>query len=125
MQYKFSDGSQQTMPRRGGPGGYPAVHISVPQGGKIIGLFGGVANFTYPGREWYGPVISQLRMLVLDAGMELQIYGPYGTAEHIASSTFAVYGDIKSIFGYHRQYLDGLGAFYVPWGACGSPCAVN
>ena len=109
------------MPRRGGPGG-SATHISVPQGGKIIGLFGGVNNFTY--RGWYGPVISQLRILVLDAGLELQIYGPYGF-HHADSGTFAVYGDIKSIFGYHREHLDGLGAFYEPWGACGSPCAVN
>ena len=36
------------------------------------------------------------------------------------SSTLSVYGDIKSIFEYHRDYLDGLGVFYVPWGVCGS-----
>ena len=120
MQYNFSDGNLQTMPRRGGPGGHLGAHISVPQGGKVIGLFGGVGN-----RGGYGLVISHLRILVLDAGEELQIYGPFGSKLYTNPSTFAVYGDIKSIFGYHRHYLDGLGAFYVPWGACGSPCAVN
>ena len=31
------------------------------------------------------------------------------------TSTFAVYGDIKSLFRYHRQYLEGLGAYYESW----------
>ena len=117
--YNFSDGRLQTMPRRGGTGGVQ-THIAIPQGGKIMGVFGGVSN-----RAGYGLVISQLRILALDAGEQLQIYGPYGSRLLTDPSTFAVYGDIKSIFGYYRRFLDGLGFYYEPWGVCGSPCAVN
>ena len=114
--YKFSDGNYATKPLRGGGGG-GAAHIAVPQGGKIMGIFGGITNA--PG---YGLVITQLRILVLDSADNLEIYGPFGSALHAQSGTFAVYGDIKSLFGYHRHYLDGIGVYYEPWGACGSPC---
>jgi hypothetical protein len=117
VHYNFSDGHSQTMARRGGSGG-TFTHITVPQGGKIIGIFGGITTFGE-----YGTVITQLRLLIVDGEDSLQIYGPYGTKLHDGASTFAVYGDIKSMFGYHRQYLDGLGVYYVPWGICGSPCA--
>jgi hypothetical protein len=116
VQYNYSDGSQQMAPLRGARGGQ-SIHISVPQNGKVVGLFGGIARITY------GLVISQLRILVMDDEGRLQIYGPFGTQLHIDPSTFAVHGDIKSLFGYHRHYLDGLGVFYEPWGECGSPCA--
>ena len=118
MRYKFSDGHLQTMPNRGGGGG-TGVHISVPQGGKIIGIFGGLTTYTHIN---YGTVLTQLWILIMDSDYTLEIYGPYGSYVHQGSSTFAVYGDIKSIFGYHRQYLDGLGVYYEPWGICGSPC---
>ena len=116
VRYNFSDGHLETMPRRGG-GIDTVVHITVPQGGKIIGIFGGITPLAT-----YGTVLTQLRILIFDSDDTLQIYGPYGSYVHQGSSTFAVYGDIKSIFGYHRQYLDGLGVYYEPWGVCGSPC---
>ena len=82
-----------------------------------MGVFGGVWGLEEL-------VITQLRILVLDAGQRPLIYGPYGS--HTATtSTFVVIGDIKSIFGYYRAYLDGLGFFYVPWGVCGGPCTPN
>ena len=67
----------------------------------------------------YGTVIAQLRIVILDDEDNLQIYGPYGTELYDGASTFTMY---KSMFGYHREYWDGLGVFYVPWGACGSSC---
>ena len=116
VQYNFTGGDEQKMPRRGGPGGR-ATHISIPQGGKIVGIVGGIANDLN-----YGSVITQLRILVLNAGGQPLIYGPYGTHSATAASTFIVLGDIKSIFGYHRHFLDGLGFFYVPLGGCESLC---
>ena len=113
----------QTKPRRGGGGGGTATHIRIPQDGKIMGVFGGVSNFTPD--SYYGLVITQLRILVLDAGQQPLIYGPYGSDAATTASTFAVIGDIKSIFGYYRAYLDGLGFFYVPWGVCGGLCTLN
>ena len=109
------------MSNRGGTGGRVS-HISIPQGGKIMGLSGGI---TYVTGGNYGIVITQLRILVLDAEEHLQIYGPFGSGFDRSPGTFAVYGDIKSIFGYHGIHLNGLGVFYEPWGVCGSPCAVN
>ena len=117
VQYNFSDGRLQTMPNRGGDGGHRFTHISVPQGGKIMGIFGGITT-----RTSYGTVITQLRILVLDNEEHLQIYGPFGSVMSNGASTFAVYGNIKSIFGYHSEYINGLGVFYEPWGVCGSPC---
>lgn len=117
VRYKFPNGDIATSPLRGGATG-AGSHVSIPEGGKVIGLFGGVTN-----RPSYGLVISQLRILVLDGEQHLQIYGPFGSALYDRSGTFAVYGNIKSIFGYHRHYLDGLGVYYEPWGVCGSPCA--
>ena len=121
VRYRFSDGRLQTMPRRGGTGG-GISHVSIPQGGKIMGLSGGI---TYLTGDNYGTVITQLRILVLDAEEHLQIYGPFGSGFELLPGTFAVYGDIRSIFGYNGIYLNGLGVFYEPWGLCGSPCAVN
>jgi hypothetical protein len=119
VRYGFPDGRQQTTPLRGGTGG-DLTHISIPEGGKVVGIFGGIADG--PG---YGLLISQLRIVVMDGEQQLQIHGPFGSFLHRNPRTFAVYGDIKSFCGYHRFYLDGLGAFYEPWGECGSPCAAN
>ena len=47
--------------------------------------------------------------------IRIHVYGPYGTQMNAGSSTFAVYGDIKSLFEYHRQYLEGLGAYHESW----------
>ena len=116
MRYKFSDGRSQTMPNRGGSGG-GLTHITVPQCGKIIGILGGITESIY-----MYTVITQLRVLILDCGENLQIYGPYGSQFQNGASTFAVYGDIKSLFGYHGHHLNGLGVYYEPWGICGSPC---
>ena len=116
VKYRFPNGEYHTQARRGGATG-TLEHVGIPEGGKIIGLFGGTTN-----RANYGLVISQLRILVLTAEENIQIYGPFGRDLYAGSGTFAVYGDIKSIFGYHRHFLDGLGAFYEPWGVCGSPC---
>jgi hypothetical protein len=119
LQYNFSDGSQQTTPLRGGTTG-KLVHINIPQGGIIAGLFGGIAS-----KPEYGLVITQLRILVLDDEERLQIYGPFGYRLFADASTFAVYGNIKSIFGYHRRFLDGVGVFYEAVGACGIPCTAE
>ena len=116
MQYRLPDGRSELMPRRGGEtGGSNDIHL--PQDGKIIGITGGVTS--YYGR---GTVITQLRVVILDGKNNIHIYGPYGTLMNAGSSTFAVYGDIKSLFGYHRDYLEGLGAYYESWGDCDSPC---
>ena len=115
IKYNFSDSHQETRALRGGEGG-GLTHISIPHDGKVIGLFGGIYN-----SEGYGLCVTHLRILVLDGNYELQIYGPFGSGIN-HPSTFAVYGDIKSIFGYHGAYLNGIGVFYEPWGACGSPC---
>ena len=114
--YRLPDGQSKPMPRRGGATG-GANDINVPQDGKIIGITGGVTS--YYGR---GTVITQLRVVILDGKNNVHIYGPYGTLMNAGSSTFAVYGDIKSLFGYHRKYLEGLGAYYESWGDCDSPC---
>ena len=114
--YRFPDGQQQVMPRRGGPGGNK-VHISVPQGGKVIGFFGGLSISGF-----YGEGITQLRVLVLDSTQKLFVYGPYGLASFANGGSFAVIGDIKSIYGYYGEFYNGLGVYYEPWGGCGSPC---
>ena len=121
VQYNLSDGHLQMMSLRGGATG-KLSRVSVPQGGKIIGVTGGIMNWT---PAHYGPVITQLRILVLDAENNLQVYGPFGRHLDNSLGTFAVYGDIKSVFGNHGRYLNGLGVYYEPWGACGGPCAVN
>jgi hypothetical protein len=84
-----------------------------------MSIFGGVGNYLN------NIVITQLRILVLDGGQQPLIYGPYGSDPATTASTFVVIGDIKSIFGYYREYLDGLGFFYVPWGVCGGLCTLN
>ena len=116
VRYRFPDGHSDTRPRRGGNGGV-LTHIAVPQGGKVIGITGGVTSY-----NTYGRVITQLRVVALNSNNNLQIYGPYGTEMYDDSYTFAVYGDIKSILGYHRAYLDGLGVYYESWGTCTTPC---
>ena len=117
VRYRFSNGHLQTMPRRGGGGG-GLTHVGIPQGGKVIGLFGGITTL-----NTYGVVITQLRIIVLDAEETVHIYGPFGSGFDQSPGTFAVYGDIKSIFGYHGSYLNGLGVYYEPWGDCAGPCA--
>ena len=125
VRYNFSDGSQETMPHQGGGGPAGVIHIAVPRGGKVIGITGGIANGAFGGLT-----ISHLRILVLDAEQQIRIYGPFGSWLSNNPGTFAVYGNIKSFFGYYRQhqnkqYISGLGVFYEPWGVCGSPCAVK
>ena len=121
VQYQLSNGDLQMMPHHGGPGGDLNVHISVPQKSKVMGIFGVIWSHGF-----YGTVIKQLRILVLDGNDHLQIYGPFGSEieEHQRQSTktFAVYGEIKSLFGYYAKHLNGLGAYYEPWGDCLSPC---
>ena len=120
VRYNFSNGLQQSKPLRGGNGG-ELSHIHIPRGGKLIGLFGGITNFT--GYNYYKTVITQLRLLVLDAEANLQIYGPFGSQFYLSPSTFAVYGgQIMSIFGYHGRFLHGIGVYYKPWGACSTTC---
>ena len=119
IQYNVTNGNQELKPLRGGSGG-GLTHVAIPDGGKIIGIFGGITENT---NTDYGVVITQLRILVLDENENLQIYGPFGTVFYDNPGTFAVYGDIKSIFGYHGHFLNGLGVYYEPWGVCGSPCA--
>ena len=112
LKYTLPNGNSFTPPLRGGTGGGLA-HISIPDGGKLIGLFGGVRNL-----QGYGLVITQLRILVSDAAGNVALHGPFGTDFYDGVSTFSVFGDIKSIFGNYRQYLDGLGVFFEPLGVC-------
>jgi hypothetical protein len=104
------------MPMRGGTGG-GLTRVIVPQAGKIIGITGGITSY-----YGYSAVITQLRIVVLDSNNNVQIYGPYGTEVNNGASSFAVYGDIKSLFGYSGSLLNGLGVYYESWGACTSPC---
>ena len=115
VKYRFSDGHSEIMPRRGGSGG-GLTHITIPQAGKVIGLTGVTTFYTY------GTVITQLRVVVLNSNNNVQIYGPFGTEIYTQPSVFAVYGDIKSIFGYHGDFLNGLGVYYESWGTCTTPC---
>ena len=108
-----------TAPLRGGNGG-GLTHIVVPPGAKVVGITGGIGELPD-----YGRLISQLRILVLDPVGRLEVYGPFGTDLYSFPESFAVYGNIKSIFGFHRQYLDGLGFNYEQWGGnCPSPCGI-
>ena len=120
MRYRHPDGRSELMPIRGARGG--GVHkVNVPQGGKIIGITGGIT--LYPYYIIYGTAITQLSIVILDADNSIRVYGPYGSKMDTGSSTFAIYGDIRSLFGSRSYYLEGLGAFYVTWGGCSdSPC---
>ena len=80
---------QKKRPQRGGGGG-GFTHITVPQAGKIIGLFGGLTA-----HNDYGTAITQLRILILDSENNLEIYGPYGYETWDYTSTFAVFGNIQ------------------------------
>jgi hypothetical protein len=91
------------------------LHITIPQAGKIFG------GLKYTCND-YGTAITQLRILILDSENNLEINGPYGYETWDYTSTFAVFGNIKSLFGYYRKHLNGLGVFYEPWGVCGCPC---
>ena len=95
-------------PRHGGHTG-GLTHIHIPCGAKVIGVTGGIRD-----RPDYGKVISQLRILVLDPLGQIKIFGPFG--KHLAPGNFAVYGNIKSMFGSYQQYLNGLGVYYMPFG---------
>ena len=109
LRYRFPDGQSETMPIRGGPGG-TRRHISVPPGGKVLGISGGIIPSYRPHGIPYGTVITQLRIIVLKSSSDVRMYGPFGTDTE--SGTFAVYGDIKSLFGYYDLYVNGLGVYY-------------
>ena len=116
LKYKYPDGRVQEMSLRGGGGGNKA-HITVPQGAKVIGMFGTTYNHGF-----YGSGVTQLRILVLDSSQNLLIFGPFGLPSFANGDSFAVIGDIKSIFGYSGLFFNGIGVNYEPWGGCGSPC---
>lgn len=113
LKYKYPGGRVLEMPLRGGIGGNKA-HITVPQGAKVIGMFGTKYNHGF-----YGTGITQLRILVLDSSQKLLIYGPFGSPSFATDDSFAVIGDIKSIFGYSgNKFFNGIGVNYEPWGGC-------
>ena len=116
LRYKLLTGELKTTPLHGGNGG-GLTHIKVPHGGRVTGITGGIGALPN-----YGQLVSQLRILVLDAKGQLLIYGPFGTDLYSFPGSFAVYGNIKSIVGYYGLYLNALGMYYEPWGTCGGPC---
>ena len=103
VQYNFSDNRQELKPQRGGSGGY-STHIAVYSGEKVIGVFGAVNQARY---------ITQLSILKLTSENIAQIYGPFGV--DFGNDTFVVFGEIKSMFGYHTTYLSAIGFYYKPW----------
>jgi len=103
IQYNFSDNRQELKPQRGGSGGF-STHIPVYSGEKVIGVFGAISESRY---------ITQLSILKLTSESNTQIYGPFGNA--YGNDAFVVFGDIKSIFGYHNAYLSAIGFYYKPW----------
>ena len=113
VRYRFPDGHSETMPRRGAIGGF-LTHIAVPQDGKVIAITGAIT--TYSPNVNVFPIetaIAQLRIIVLNNSSDVQIYGPFGAKGY--SSTFAMYGDIKSLFGYYGSFaVHGLGVYYEP-----------
>ena len=98
---QLSDNRQELKPQRGGN-----THIPVYSGEKVIGVFGAVNQARY---------ITQLSILKLTSENIAQIYGPFGV--DFGNDTFVVFGEIKSMFGYHTTYLSAIGFYYKPWWA--------